>query len=103
MLFNPYPTSEIVWNRLQEPARPSRQPGDYLLLLSALDDGWHILEARRVISWGQPGQADFLILKLMQPARLQESELAVRNSPQIVDLLETQQVPVAGSLSVVRH
>lgn len=103
MLFNPYPTSEIVWNRLQEPARPSRHPGDYLLLLSALDDGWHILEARRVISWGRPGKEDFLVIKLMQPTHLQESELAVRNSPQIMAVLEAQQVPVAGTLPALKH
>lgn len=103
MLFNPHPSHDMLWNRLQEPARPSRQPGDYLLLLSALDDGWSILEARRVFSWGRLGQDNFFILKLMNAARMQECEFAVKNSPQVMALLEAQRVPVSGALSLHKH
>lgn len=103
MLYNPNQSSDTLWNRLQEPARPSRQPGDYLLLLSALDDGWSILEARRVFSWSRLGQNDFFILKLMNAARMQECEFAVKNSPQVAALLEAQSVSVSGMLAPHKH
>ncbi len=103
MLFNPLPTSDMLWNRLQEPSRPSRQPGDYLLLLSALDNGWSILEARRVFSWGRMWQEYFFILKLLNTTHLQTCEFAVKHTPQVATLLETQRVPVSDALNVHPH
>jgi hypothetical protein len=36
--------NDVLWNTLQEPARPGYSSAAYLLLLAALDTGWRILE-----------------------------------------------------------
>lgn len=103
MFTNHTHNSDVFWNRLQEPLRPTRQPGDYLLLLSALDDGWTILEARRIFSWDRRGHEDFYMLKLMHAARLQEREFIIKSGSQIDALLESQHVPIAESLTALKH
>ncbi len=44
-----------MWTTVQEPRTPSYVPNSYLLLLSALDNGWRISRVDLVSSWDQHG------------------------------------------------
>jgi hypothetical protein len=44
MLDMDFGENDVLWNTLQEPARPASTSSAYLLLLAALDTGWRILE-----------------------------------------------------------
>jgi hypothetical protein len=46
---------ELVWNTTQESCHQVYLPSGYMLLLSALDNGWQILSQELVPSWDQNG------------------------------------------------
>jgi hypothetical protein len=47
--------AEQVWNTVQEPRCPVYMPTGYMLLLSALDNGWQIADVELTPSWDQNG------------------------------------------------
>ena len=54
---------ETVWNTFQEPRCSAYLPNSYMLLLSALDQGWKIIKAELVPSWDQYGFICLVTLK----------------------------------------
>ena len=46
---------ENVWNTFQEPRCPVYLPNSYMLLLSALDQGWKVSKIELAPSWDQLG------------------------------------------------
>lgn len=44
-----------IWTALQEPRAPDYVPNSYLLLLSALDNGWQVKRVELAPSWDQEG------------------------------------------------
>jgi hypothetical protein len=54
---------ELVWNTTQESCRQVYLPSGYMLLLSALDNGWQILRQELVPSWDQNGFIHLITLQ----------------------------------------
>jgi hypothetical protein len=54
MLEHPYTTKQI-WATVQETPRPSYSPAAYMLLLSAIDNGWQVGRIELMPSWDQHG------------------------------------------------
>ncbi|GAB4480421.1 MAG: hypothetical protein OHK0031_01560 [Anaerolineales bacterium] len=87
---------EPLWNRLQEPAHASANPADFLLLLSALDDGWQILEAAR---W-TPGSAfasDLCLVTIFHPRALLTRTVSLRRSAEVDALLKNESITLINS------
>ncbi len=77
--------SEQRWNVLQGPSRPSHLPGSYLLLLSALDQGWKVSRVSLQPSWDQHGFVYVLTLKRFGGCRVQQ--LVLPRTSQVEALL----------------
>ena len=54
---------ENVWNTFQEPRCPAFLPNSYMLLLSALDQGWKVIKVELAPSWDQYGFIYLVTLK----------------------------------------
>jgi hypothetical protein len=80
--------TDHVWNKLQEPARPAGRPADYLLLLSALDEGWKILEAARLVPFNDFLHGGSYILTIFHPIRLVIRQIVVTPTPELDALLK---------------
>ena len=77
--------SELVWNIAQEPRCHSYQPASYMLLLSALDQGWQIAKAEVAPSWDQ---TEFVYLvTLRHTASFNSQELILSRNPLTENLL----------------
>ena len=59
--------TDHVWNKLQEPACPTGKPADHLLLLSALDEGWKILETARLVPFNDFLRGGSYMLTIFHP------------------------------------
>jgi hypothetical protein len=55
MVTTTMPKNETFWNSFQEPRCPAYIPNSYMLLLSALDQGWKITKVELAPSWDQHG------------------------------------------------
>jgi hypothetical protein len=55
IMFEQTITSEQIWSTVQEPRCPAFFPSAYLLLLSAIDNGWRIDDVELAPSWDQTG------------------------------------------------
>jgi hypothetical protein len=55
MLTTTMTRMETVWNTFQEPRCSAYLPNSYMLLLSAVDQGWKIVKAELAPSWDQHG------------------------------------------------
>ena len=76
---------ETVWNSVQEPRSFAQLPASYMLLLSALDQGWKITHVESVPSWDQHG---FVFLVSLQTGlNMNTSELILPHNRWIEDLL----------------
>ncbi len=83
---------DIRWDKLQEPARPAQKPADYLLLLSALDDGWQVVETIRLLEPDhQPG--DYL-LTLFHPTRLLIHQMTISPIPEVEWMLKDEAMTI---------
>ena len=82
--------TNTVWNRLQAPARPAHVPADYLLLLSALDEGWTITDVVRLLAHGRNDEGRSYIVTLMHPHRLQVYRMTVAQNAHSDALLESE-------------
>jgi len=54
-MLDPSQTFNPMWTTVQESRSPAYVPNSYLLLLSALDQGWQIQRIELVPSWDQQG------------------------------------------------
>jgi hypothetical protein len=54
---------ENVWNTFQEPCCSAYLPNSYMLLLSALDQGWKVVKVELNSSWDQSGFIYLVTLK----------------------------------------
>lgn len=54
---------ENVWDTFQEPRCPAYLPNSYMLLLSALDQGWKVIKVELTPSWDQYGFIYLVTLK----------------------------------------
>lgn len=84
---------DMKWNHMQELPRAGGIPADYSTLLSALDSGWQISEAARLLSGPRGGY----LLTLVHPGRKWEQSVRVDDSHWISALLEEQRVPRPGT------
>lgn len=84
----PHTTYEFdhIWNRLQEPARPTAKPADYLLLLSALDDGWKIVETAHYVPFNDL-RGGMYMLTLFHPTRLLTQQTLVARTREVDALI----------------
>ena len=54
---------ESVWNTFQQPRCPASLPNSFMLLLSALDQGWKVSKVEVAPSWDQYGFVYLVTLK----------------------------------------
>jgi len=96
MFILPELSSDLLWNRLQEPARPAAgTPADVLLLLSALENGWEILDATL---WRHPSNepSDLYSVTVFHPRALITRSLTLRNTPQAQKLLKNEAITLVS-------
>jgi hypothetical protein len=92
--------SDHVWNKLQEPARPAGKPADYLLLLSALDEGWKILETARLVPFNDFLRGGSYMLTIFHPIRLVVRQIVVARSAEVDALLKDEDVTIVNRSGV---
>jgi hypothetical protein len=92
--------SDHVWNKLQEPARPAGKPADYLLLLSALDEGWKILETARLVPFNDFLRGGSYMLTIFHPIRLVVRQIVVARSAEVDVLLKDEDVTIVNRSGV---
>jgi hypothetical protein len=63
MLTTMHTRMDTVWNTFQEPRCPAYLPNSYMLLLSALDQGWKVSKVELAPSWDQYGSIYLITLK----------------------------------------
>lgn len=78
------------WTSVQEPRVPAYAPSSYLLLLSALKDGWRIHRVILVPSWDQHGFIYLVTLGHGQPDYTQQ--LILPKNALIEELLSEMKV-----------
>lgn len=88
--------TDHIWNKLQEPACPAGKPADYLLLLSALDEGWKILETARLVPFNDFLRGGSYMLTLFHPVRLVVRQIVVARSPEVDHLLKDEDVTIVN-------
>jgi len=67
MMLNSSSRLTQMWTAVQEPFTPAYVPNSYLLLLSALKDGWLVNHVELVPSWDQHGFIYLVTLRHHQP------------------------------------
>jgi len=85
MLDKPIELSQM-WMTVQEPRVTSFVPNSYLLLLSALDNGWRLTNAELLPSWDQHGFVYLVTLQLRPSDRSQQ--LLLPKNPLVDSLLD---------------
>jgi hypothetical protein len=96
MLHNSTIETENIWSRLQQPAHASQLPADYMRLLSALDEGWIIVEATQMLASGRNDEGRGYLLTLIHKGKLIVREITVARTLQIDALLAYEGVPSAN-------
>ncbi|HTX90755.1 MAG TPA: hypothetical protein VMC09_06020 [Anaerolineales bacterium] len=76
---------ETVWNTFQEPRCAAYLPNSYMLLLSALDEGWKVTKAELAPSWDQHGF--IYLVTLQRPASQQTQQLILPKNSLVAKLL----------------
>lgn len=88
--------TDHLWNKLQEPACPAAKPADYLLLLSALDEGWKILETSRLVPFNNFGRSGAYMLTLFHPRRPLTRQIVVACNPEVDILLKDEDATIVN-------
>ena len=73
-----------MWMTVQESRVPSYLPNSYLLLLSALDNGWQVSKAELLPSWDQHG---FVYLVTLYHHNQNHSQMLILPKNQLVESL----------------
>jgi hypothetical protein len=97
MVTTTIPKMENVWNTFQEPRCAAYLPNSYMLLLSALDQGWKVVKVELSPSWDQYGFIYLVTLKRAhrQPAK----QLILTQNSLVMNLLQEYGYTVAPSPS----
>ena len=77
---------ENVWNTFQEPRCPAYLPNSYMLLLSALDQGWKVVKVELAPSLDQYGFIYLVTLKRQFHSHTQQ--LILPNNSLVENLLQ---------------
>ena len=91
---------ENVWNTFQEPRCPAYLPNSYMLLLSALDQGWRVVRVELTPSWDQYGFIYLVTLK--RPLHQYTQQLILPQNEITTNLLQEYANPVAP-IHLVAH
>ena len=92
MLTTTLTRMETVWNTFQEPRCSAYLPKSYMLLLSALDQGWEVIKVELVPSWDQHG---FIYLVTLKRQSYQQSQqLILPKNSLVANLLQEYDTPV---------
>jgi len=86
MLNTTRSTMENVWNTFQEPRCSTYLPSSYMLLLSALDQGWQVIKVELSPSWDQYGFVYLVSLK--HPSHQQIQLLIMPRNSLVANLLQ---------------
>ncbi len=82
---------ENVWNTFQEPRCPAYLPNSYMLLLSALDQGWKVIKVELAPSWDQYG---FIYLITLKRQSLQHAQqLILPKNSTVENLIYSYSLP----------
>lgn len=84
---------ENVWNTFQEPRCPAYLPNSYMLLLSALDQGWQVIKIELVPSWDQHGFIHLITLK--HPTNQNTQELILPQNLLVANLFQEVGIPAS--------
>ena len=100
-----YPTTmskmENVWNTFQEPRCAAYLPNSYMLLLSALDQGWKVIKVELAPSWDQYGFIYLVTLKRQPQTRTQQ--LILPHNALVENLLQEAGSMVSPTHSVIHQ
>lgn len=92
---------ENVWNTFQEPRCPAYLPNSYMLLLSALDQGWKVVKVELVPSLDQYGFIYLVTLKRQFHSHTQQ--LVLPHNLLVDDLLSEVAAMRPSRHSIVRQ
>ena len=88
--------NDYLWNELQQPVRPAGKSAGYLLLLSALDMGWKILEVARLVPFNDFLGGGSYILTIFHPIRLVVRQIVVARTLEVDVLLKDEDMTVVN-------
>ncbi|MGB8214378.1 MAG: hypothetical protein WCE68_12550 [Anaerolineales bacterium] len=91
---------ENVWNTFQEPRCSAYLPNSYMLLLSALDQGWKVIKVELAPSWDQYGFIYLVTLKRQSHQHTQQ--LILPHNTLVATLLQEYGISIA-SISSKTH
>jgi hypothetical protein len=86
MLTTTMSKMENVWNTFQEPRCSVYLPNSYMLLLSAIDQGWKVINVELAPSWDQYGF--IYLVSLKHPSHLHIQQLILPNNALVETLLQ---------------
>lgn len=88
---------ENVWNTFQEPRCTVYLPNSYMLLLSALDQGWKVKKVELVPSWDQNGF--IYLVSLLRTSQEDSQQLILPDNPLVAKLLQVYGISLASTTS----
>ena len=86
MLTTTMAKMENVWNTFQEPRCSTYLPNSYMLLLSALDQGWQVSKVEQAPSWDQHGF--IYLVTLMYQSHQHFHQLILPQNALVANLLQ---------------
>ena len=101
MLTTPLTRMENVWNTFQEPRCSVYLPNSYMLLLSAIDQGWNVINVELSPSWDQYGFVYLVSLKRQSHPHIQQ--LILPHNTLVENLLQEIGTRVPSILSVIHQ
>ena len=100
-----YPTTmskmENVWNTFQESRCSAHLPNSYMLLLSALDQGWKVMKVELAPSWDQNGF--IYLVTLQRPTHTRAQQVILPHNALVETLLQEVGSMPASVHSVVHQ
>jgi hypothetical protein len=92
---------ENAWDAIQEPRCAAYLPNSYMLLLSALDQGWKVMKVELTPSWDQYGF--IYVVTLKRPFNPHTQQLILPQNSLIADLLHKDGIAVTSTNSAVHQ
>ena len=92
MLTTSMTKMENVWNTFQEPRCSTYLPNSYMLLLSAIDEGWKVIKIELAPSWDQHSFIYLVTLKGQSHQHTQQ--LILPQNSLVANLLQEYDTPV---------
>ena len=91
---------ENVWNTFQEPRCSTYLPNSYMLLLSAIDEGWKVIKIELAPSWDQ--HSFIYLVTLKRQSYQQSQQLILPKNSLVANLLQDYGTTVASIRAGVR-